>query len=528
MTSFLNGINDLINTHYPYYILLKREILENHHFPLFNPLWFGGQTLLGDPQNGIFYPFTYLYLFLNFSFATILILIIHALIALLGTYLIFRKIYHANKAVAFLCGFMFVLMPKWIYHMTAGHLSMIESLAWFPLILYFVLKTTQKNYKFSFYDVTIFSFVCTLSIFANYFFFYQMAIFIGLYYVTWFLLGIRKRDLVKIINSIKFIAVSAIFIFLLTAMQTIPGIITSVNLTRVNINQNEILPIWSWKYFLQSIFWPWVSLRTYDQEAFLYSGLLFYILAGWGILKTSFKGKRTFLILILVLFLIVLNIKTPFYGLLVRVIPGMFSLRVTSRFWFFIYYLLLIFMFQFTRLPIACSDSNGGQVESLKQRGGKIVLILVLMTIGEYVAVDAVRLLAPNRFGDLKKGKIYEFLAKKYAGKKVYTTSAFLSQYYSAKYNIQLVAGENPWQDRRYIERLKKAGGYPWFNDYAVIYPPWQAAARQAQPVAKLLCDLKGEVVLSSYELKDRNFKYAATIDKIKVYENRCKNNFKF
>lgn len=507
MFQFLKGINDLTNTHYPYYILLKRELLENHRFPIINPMIFGGYNLLGDPQNGIIYPFTYLYLFLNLNLATIFLFLSHFALLFAGTFLIFRKIFKAERLIAIFMSLLFVFLPKWSYHITAGHLSMIESMSWFPIIFYYILKITKEGYKLSRKDLILFSAACCLSIFANYFFFYQIALFVGVYLILWLVTKIKNRKSDQIITVVRFIFLSSVISLLVTGVQVISGLTAMKNLTHINLSLRDTIPFWSWKYLFQGIFSPYKNLVNFNQETFLYSGILFYIFVFWGIIKSKFSQKNIFLWLILFFLIFIVNYKFPFYGIFIRIIPGTETLRVTTRFWFFICFLLLIFLYQ-------CFNAS--------VQNKKIIYIVVFIILCEYLLIDGIKFTSTNIYGDQKEGKIHKYLAKNYKNKKIYTTGAFLSQYFTASYNIRLVAGENPWQNKSYIEKLKKAGGFPWFNEYAVIYPPWVAEKTKAQPNAKLLCEMNGEVVLSKYDLKDSAFKYVSTVDKIKIYENPC------
>jgi hypothetical protein len=511
---FLKSINDLTNTHYPYYILLKREILENHRFPIFNPLIFGGMNLLGDPQSGIFYPFTYLYLFLNFNFATILILLSHFCILFIGTYLIFRKILNSPKIIGIVMGLLFMLLPKWSYHVVAGHLSLIESLTWFPIIFYFILKITRKDYILSKKDLILFIIFCCLSIFANYFFFYQISLFVGVYLLLWLFSKIKNKKYSQIKPALKFVVASWIIIFFVTSIQIVPGLTKMQNLTHADLGKIGTIPFWSWKYLFQGLFFPYGNLVKFDQEAFMYSGVLFYILAVVGIFFGSDrpvachytnKNKKIFIVLIIFFLIFIVNYKFPFYETFINFIPGASTLRVTTRFWFFIDFILLIFMYQCVNALI---------------HSKKTIFLIVGAILAEYIFIGVVKLNSPSTFGDQKETAIYKYLASNYQNQKIYTTSAFLSQFFTAKYDIHLAAGENPWQDRGYINLLKKAGGYSWFNDYAVIYPPWAAAKAKAQPDSKLLGELNVRVVLSSYSLRDKSFKYIREVDTIKVYEN--------
>jgi hypothetical protein len=298
---------------------------------------------------------------------------------------------------------------------------------------------------------------------------------------------------------------AAVIFLLVAGVQIFPALLQLPHLIRESISVKDVLPLWSWRYLFQSIFFPFINLRNYNQEAFLYGGILFYVVSFWAIWKARIKNKIVYLILLFLLINIVINLKSPLFFLLQRVIPGGFSWRVTSRFWFFVQLILVIFF-----------------AKAMDTVPKVFFWLICGVMIFEYILISVVRLTAPNPFGAQQDARIYSFLQKKYSDKKIYTTSALLSQYETALYGIELVVGESPWQDEADVKKLKKAGGYAWFNEYTVIYPPTRATERESQPVAELLCNLKGEVVLSYYPLTDKKFKYAGEIDKIKVYENHC------
>lgn len=504
LLSLSQKIHDLTNTHYPYYVLLAREILKYHRFPKFNPFIFGGQPLWGDPQNGIFYPFSYFYLFLNFDLATMVILITHALIAAGGTFLVFNHFFKLNRRVAIALSFFWVFYPKWFYHLAAGHLSLIECFAWFPIIFYYILLTIKPNFQFKPMKLFALISVSSMAIFANYFFFYQMVVFFSAFYFFW-LIVTKANKVFFLFRIIKFLILGSLGIFAVTAIQIIPGLIALPRLTRYSLSAVNVLPFWGWKYFLISLVFPFYNLASYNQEAFLYGGILFFGLAIFSAVRTKEKIKQVLLPLAVFCLLITLNFKTPFFGLLIKILPGGFSLRVTSRFFFFVYYILLIFLGFW-----------------LKNKKKEVVIAIFILIIAEYLFLDLYKLTHLSEDKINFQSKIYTFLKKNYPAKKIYATGYFLSEYELAKYNIIQLGGENPWQFAEYIEKLKQAGNYSWFQDYAVIYPPYVAEEKQTQPDPQRLCSLGGEIILSKYPLTNSKFTIKAEIDKIKIYENSC------
>jgi hypothetical protein len=500
MLPFLNGINDLTNNYYLYILLLKREVILHQRFPIFNPYLFGGRTVIGDAFNMFYYPINWIYIFLPFDAATIINIILHLFVMVVGLYLLLTQAFKIEKKVAIGVAILGALWPKWFYHITVGHIMLLQSIAWFPYIFLLLIKICAKNYKFRLKDAVLFACVSLLSFFSSNFFFLHIALFLFIFFIFKVIFEGKK---IPFFEVVKFVAVALVLFFVNAGFQIVPEVKFALSATRGEAAAS-VLPLWSYKNLFWSMFFPYINLPKFEAEQFLYPGIIILFGGLFSLIKAKIENKKALIVSLLVMFLISVNFKTPFFRFF-QMIPGMTILRVTARFWIFGYFIFLIFF-----------------ADLLRKINKKALMIIFAVLVCEYLIIDVIRLVSPNQFGDQKDARIYTYLKKQYGTKKIYTTGAFLSQYYVGVNDLRLVAGESPWQEQRYMERLKKAGGYPWFHEYAVIYPPWQAEQVHAQPSAELLCQLKGEVVLSKYALIDPAFQYIAQIDKIKLYENHC------
>jgi hypothetical protein len=496
---FFHGINDLTDNHYLYFSLIRKAWDKGQFLPTFNPYIFGGRTLIGDSFNSMYYPPNWLFGFLSLEIATVINLIFHLSFMAAGLYFLLRYL-KINKNIAIITSLIFVLWPKWCFHIVAGHLGLIQCFSWLPVIFLFILKSLEKTFKATPISIVIFTIFLFLNFWSNIFFSFH---FYAFFFLIYLLMFIFFRKNINMIEIIKFFGISIVIFLIVNAFQIIPMMQIAGNVNRSELLKTDILPLWSYKnIFLYSLF-PYKNLLSIDQEQMLFVGIVFFLVCIFGIIKSKFTFKKIFIISFVIFVLITLNFKTPFFSLF-QLLPGTSFIRVTSRFWIFAFFIMTIFF------------AYGLSKISSK----KIIILIVFLIIAEYGAIDVLKLTSKNIYGDQKFSPIYPYLAKNFPSKKIYEAESILSQYFVAKYNLTLIAGSSAWQEKEYMKILKKAGGYPDFEGLATTYPPYQRIG--AQPVAKYLCQLKGGIVISRYRLTDSAFKYVNTVDKIKVYENPC------
>jgi hypothetical protein len=96
------------------------SILTYHQFPLWNPYYCGGMTLIGNPQNQFLSPFT----LINLIFGVVTGLKIRILISLfignVGMYLLSRH-FNIKGIIALLPGILFTMNGSLVMHLAEGH-----------------------------------------------------------------------------------------------------------------------------------------------------------------------------------------------------------------------------------------------------------------------------------------------------------------------------------------------------------------------------------------------------------------------
>lgn len=136
------GRSDLINFNIPMRYIMS-ESLKHARLPLWEPKLGQGFPVLDEGQIGFFYPPNmFLYGFLPFWLAFNLGFLVTFVIAALGTYLLARSI-KISKEGSTIAALTFAFCPMMVLQI--HHYNLIQSLSWFPWILYLTNEFFQKQ-----------------------------------------------------------------------------------------------------------------------------------------------------------------------------------------------------------------------------------------------------------------------------------------------------------------------------------------------------------------------------------------------
>lgn len=112
--------------------------------PLWNPYVFSGSPFIGDPLSGMFYPFTWIFLIFNSDVLFGYLFFVDVLLLGIFTYLFGRTI-KLDKFPALISAIVFMFSGAIIPRIFAGHLSNLDAIVWFPLVLIFFERSFQHN-----------------------------------------------------------------------------------------------------------------------------------------------------------------------------------------------------------------------------------------------------------------------------------------------------------------------------------------------------------------------------------------------
>ena len=120
-------------------------------FPFWNPSVFGGIPFVGTLHTAIFYPLNIIFLLLPINLAINWSIFIHLLLSGFFTYLLL-KYYGLCRRAAIVGAVIYAFCAPQIMHVYAGHLNVIGSMCWLPLMFLFTDDFfRKKSIKSGFY-----------------------------------------------------------------------------------------------------------------------------------------------------------------------------------------------------------------------------------------------------------------------------------------------------------------------------------------------------------------------------------------
>jgi hypothetical protein len=133
---------------YPERALLSSE-LRNGNLALWNPFEFCGRPSVGTFQASAFYPLTLIFYFLPLPLAFTVFYVVHVWFSGVFMYLFAYSLTRSHVA-SFAGGLVYMLGGFPLSHIYAGHLTMVASCAWAPLVfLLFLLSVRKRRLAFA-------------------------------------------------------------------------------------------------------------------------------------------------------------------------------------------------------------------------------------------------------------------------------------------------------------------------------------------------------------------------------------------
>ncbi|MHB8134700.1 MAG: YfhO family protein [Anaerolineaceae bacterium] len=312
---------DLLSTHLPISKQINYAISTFHQIPLWNIFQFSGQPLVADPLSGYWYLPNWLTFLFPFPITFNILIFLHLVWSGIGMYIFLTKKRLMNIPALFgaLC---WMGTPKIIGYLAGGQISTIFAFAWLPW-LFIVCEDfiNLTNKKTLIHTAAIISTIILVDIRWGFF----CTIFVSLY-IVWNISSLKKSNF---INISRFFVALAFFVFLMTAILTLPmyefmSLSRRAGLTLQDLNFLSIDP-----KSLIAIFAPQIGI---NYEQIIYLGIFPLVLAVFGI------NKKNLFWLFSIIFSIFYGLggHTFFYPVLIKIIPFLSWLRVPSRSWFFL------------------------------------------------------------------------------------------------------------------------------------------------------------------------------------------------
>jgi hypothetical protein len=568
--------SDLTTTHWPNALFLVESLRNSHQLPLWRPLIMSGTPFAANPLSGMFYPPHILFIVLPLTPAFNVLLPLHIALAGLTMYILLRAGLKASRLAGIFCGLAYMFAPKTLAHLGAGHVGLVEALAWLPLALTLLMVSWREGRLLPALGAGL---VLALQTFAD----VRVA-----FYTALLLAGYACAELVRLLlrggpdrRRIAFrgllgSGLGAATFALVAAIELLPLLELAPLSSRqgLSLTEAEVFSL------------PWASLlglfipaRGGNHEWVTYSGLLPVILAGLTLttrrnFKTLFLGGGGLLALLLAL-----GSNAPLFPLVYHLLPGLSWLRVPSRFWFLALFALIIlaglgveqlaqeiepgharrrlalalFAFLIFSLllggglslispPLLVSGLHLA-VFSLLSVGvimawahdrvprafASATLLAVLLTDLWLVDYSFFRTVSPEEAFSPGEPVARYLVAQRQAGGgqpfRVYSPSYSLPQQVAARWRIEQADGVDPTQLASYIPFMRLAGGYG-YEGYAVTIPPFpegeppETVWRHALPNAALLGLLNVRYVVAAFPVEGEGLTLEKVLGATYVYRN--------
>ena len=472
--------SDLAITHWPNAVFMREALRETGRLPLWRPLIMAGAPFAANPLSGLWYPPNLLLLFLPLPAAFNLLLALHLLWGGLGMYRLGQQ-FRLSRGAALVAAAAWVLTPRTIAHMGAGHVGLVYALGWWPWVVGAARRARQTG-RWSAWGVAggvlALEFLAdpritalTLPVAALITLFTKQTLLSphpspppqgGREHIPSSLRG--REGLSALLRLAGQRVPGALVFLLLTAVQTLPlaefmGYSTRSLLTPYEAGWSSL----PWTYLLGVI----LPDRGGFHEWMTYVGPAVLILALLGLRALGRRAGGVVAGLGLAI-LFALGANTPFYRLLVRVVPGLTWLRVPARAWFIVAFGLALLagigVHALQRRPRPGRWLSPSRVAAL-------ALALVVLDLG-FMDASLIRLRSVASI--LSEGsELAAYLAAQPGLFRIYSPSYSLPQQSGAVYGLHSVDGVDPLQLAETAAFVRQAAGLESQPPrYSEVLPP--------------------------------------------------------
>ena len=488
-------MSDVMISHWPSLLLIKETVARDHRLPLWNPVYGGGRPVAADPLAALWYPPTHIVHLLDIRDSLLVLQVGHLLLAGLGVMVLARVALRLSFPAALTAGLAFMATPRLIAHLGAGHLTMVQTVAWVPWVATTCVATVRDPARW----MLPFGACLALMLLAGH---PQMAYYGGLmaYALALCLLVARwRRDGYRsVLPSVAGVGLAGLLAGLLAAPHLLPLQEFTLHSTRRrSVHSTDALALFP---FLQALL-GFRQASPVLHEALFDPGLAVLGLAALGATTRPRQGVPIVLGVVLVAGL-ALGVSSPLYRVAASVLPSFDVFRGLARIWF----LGLIGIALLAGLgteTLVTSLRGSGQRGALG--AGLFALFLLLLSLVRssdgLAHVEDVR---PH----LRPAEWDRQAADLAGSGRVYGVQRNMRQVVAGELGVQLADGWDPLLIEPYVTFMQRAGGYS-YSGYQLSVPPFEVydpgypTTQDAQPDAALLGLVNVEVVLSRTPLTD-------------------------
>ncbi len=501
--------SDLIFSHWPTALLIQHTFAQGQGFPLWNPYFGGGLPLAADPLAAFFYPPTHLVHFFSMRNYYLVLIMGHLVFAGLGTLLLARRAFGLPRLPALVAAVSYMATPRLIAHLGAGHITILQTVAWFPWLALGCWATVHNPRRWG----PLFGISLALAVVAG----HPQMIYYGLMMVAGLAVWLLVRRWWQegrraLLMSAAGLAAAGAIGVLLAAVYLLPLMELTAHSTRqLSLSATDAYPL---KDFIHALLSQFPSPEL-SWESMLTPGLLVLALALLGVVTSLRKAWPLVLAIALVAGLAMGN-ASPLYLFAARILPGFDLFRGLARIWF-------IALLLFALLAGLGADSIVRGVQRLYMGGKATASAAGLFTV---LAVALSLIMLDIGFGYAQVGdtsiattpSLLARTAAQLAGSgRIYAAQENILQTSAVQLQARLADGWDPLLIQSYVSYMERAGSYT-ATGYQLHIPGYSLPA--VQPNARLLGYMDVSIVVARWPLHDPHFVKVADVDGTLIYKN--------
>jgi hypothetical protein len=498
--------SDIMISHWPSAILIKRTISLEHRLPLWNPYYAGGRPLAADPLAAMFYPPTQLVNLVPIRDYYMLLLLGHLVLAGAGTLLLARRAFRMSRWAALVSAVSFMATPRLISHLGAGHVTLVQTVAWYPWLALGCWATIKQPRRWA----APFGVALALTILAGHpqMAYYGMMMTVGV--ALWLLWSRwRANNRRQLVAPLVGLAVSGLGGLLLAAIHLVPLLEFTQRSTRQDtVAATDAYPLGQ---FIKGLFGhtppsavPW--------ENVLQPGGIVLLLAVLGVIAAGWRALPLVVGIVLVAALAMGN-ASPLFHLAAHLLPEFADFRGLSRIW-------LVALLGIALLAGLGTDALLGLMygyDPRHLRGGQLLIgsVTLLLVVVTLVKVDYGDAQVSSVTNSITPSPLEQTVAQLAGSSRVYGVQRNLSQIGAVTLNLRLADGWDPLLLENYVKFMSQAGGYP-IKGYQLTVPPID----NGKPNPRLLGLMHVGIVVSRTKLNNPALVEIKTLQKTHIYRN--------
>src|SRR5581483_4887890 len=496
--------SDLIISHWPTALLIQRTFAQEQRLPLWNPYYGGGQPLSADPLAALFYPPTHLVHFFSLHDYYYVLILGHLVFAGLGMLLLARRAAGLPHLPALVAAVSFMATPRLISHLGAGHVTILQTVAWYPWLALACWSTVREPRRWG----ALLGICIALTLLAGH---PQMA-----YYGLLMTAGLAIWQIVKrwrleghralLISAVGLAAASVIGV-LIAAVHLLPLMeFTALSTRQLSVSSKDTYPF---VHFLQEL----IDQKAGSQlpwEGMITPGLVVLALALLAVVTCWRKVWPLVLGIALVVGLAMGN-SSVLYLIIIHILPGLDRFRGLTRIWF-------VGLFQIALLAGIGTNSLLRSVQRLSSNRRTVAgLLTVFLVAYSLIVIDSGYAHTRDVSVVTTPSALARTAAQLAGSGRIYGVQENISQVSAVQMQVRLADGWNPLLIESYASYMQRAGGYTT-SGYLFNIPPFDSPS--IKPNARLLGLMNVSVVLSRRPLSDPQFVQMGEVDGTLIYKN--------